>query len=272
VTGEAFGQRYGRWAVVTGATDGIGLAFAEALAARGLDLVLVARRAGRLDEVSARLGQAHGVRRVPVAVDLSSGDALGRIDAATAPLDVGLLVAAAGFGTSGPLVESDPAEEAGMVAVNCTAVLGQAWLFGRRFVARGRGGIVLMSSLLAFHGTPRAANYAATKAYVQSLAEGLRAELAPAGVDVIASAPGPVASGFGARAGMRMTRAQDAASVARGTLDALGARGTVRPGALSKLLGWSISTAPRPLRVRIMGGIMGRMTEHRVGPAPSTGA
>lgn len=263
MSGDAFLHRYGPWAVVTGATDGIGLAFAEALAARGLHLVLVARRAGRLDEVAARLERAHGVRCVTLAADLSTHDAHERLEALTAPLDVGLLVAAAGYGTSGPLLDADPADEAAMVAVNCTAVLGQAVLFGRRFVRRGRGGLVLMSSLLAFHGTPRAANYAATKAYVQSLAEGLREELAPAGVDVIASAPGPVASGFGARAGMRMTRAQDTASVARGTLAALGSRGTVRPGALSKLLGWSISTAPRALRVRIMGGIMGRMTAHR---------
>ncbi|MCA3178062.1 MAG: SDR family NAD(P)-dependent oxidoreductase [Burkholderiaceae bacterium] len=132
------------------------------------------------------------------------------------------------------VVELDPDtdDEASMVAVDCTAVLDQAWRFGRRFVGRGRGGIVPMSSLPGSYGTPRAADHAATTAYVQSPAEGLRAALGLAGVDVIASAPGPVASGFAARAGMRMARAQDPAPVARGTLDALGHRGTVRPGAV----------------------------------------
>lgn len=266
-----FLDRYGRWAVVTGASDGIGLAFAEALAGRGLNLVLVARRSGRLDEIARRLSDAHRIECVPIAADLATREADARIEAVTAHLDVGLLVAAAGYGSSGPLLDADPEDEAAMVAVNCTAVMTQSWRFGRRFVRRGRGGIVLMSSLVGFQGAPRAAHYAATKAYVQTLAEGLRAELGPSGVDVIASAPGPVASGFASRAGMRMTHAQDPASVARGTLEALGRRGTVRPGGLSKLLGWSLATAPRPLRVRIMGGIMGRMTAHRAGApqAPS---
>jgi uncharacterized protein len=122
---------------------------------------------------------------------------------------------------------------------------------------------VLMSSLLAFHGTPLSANYAATKAYVQSLAEGLRAEWSAHGVDVIASAPGPIDTGFAKRADMRMAQTLPAAVVARQTLAALGRRGTVRPGWLSKLLGWSLATAPRALRVTIMGRIMGGMTAHQ---------
>ena len=90
-----------------------------------------------------------------------------------------------------------------------------------------------MSSLLAFHGTPRAAHYAATKAYVQSLAEGLRVEWAPVGVDVIASAPGPIRSGFAARAGLQMAQALPAEVVARVTLQALGRRTTVRLASVS---------------------------------------
>lgn len=116
-----------------------------------------------------------------------------------------------------------------------------------------------MSSVVAFQGTPMSANYAATKAYVQSLAEALRHELRPSGVDVVASAPGPVASGFAARARLRMAHAATPEVVARATLAALGRRATVRPGGLSKLLGWSLATAPRALRVVIMGRIMGGM-------------
>ena len=120
-----------------------------------------------------------------------------------------------------------------------------------------------MSSLLAWQGVPRAANYAATKAYVQPLAEGLRIELGPVGVDVVACAPGPIASGFADRAGMVMSGAAPARVVAQETLAALGRWGTVRPGLLSKLLEWSLAFLPRWGRVRMLALVMGGMTKHR---------
>jgi short-subunit dehydrogenase len=143
------------------------------------------------------------------------------------------------------LIDAPLAVECDMVDVNCSAVLAMSWHFARRFAARRRGGLVLISSLLAFHGVPRAANYAATKAYVQTLAEGLRVELAPFGVDVVASAPGPIRSGFAERADMKMALSLEPEVVARLTLRALGRRTTVRPGWLSKLLGWSLARRPR---------------------------
>jgi short-subunit dehydrogenase len=152
-----------------------------------------------------------------------------------------------------------------MIDVNCRAVAGQALHFGRMMAARRRGGLILMSSLLAFQGVPRAANYAATKAYIQTLAEGLAVELAPFDVDVVASAPGPILSGFAARAGMRMGRAQEPQVVADGTLAALGRKVTVRPGWLSRLLEASMTGLPRALRVRIMALVMAGMTRHRHG-------
>jgi hypothetical protein len=162
----------------------------------------------------------------------------------TADVDVGLLVAAAGFGTSGPFLESDLSRELEMVQVNCAAVAAICHHFGRQFADRRRGGLVLMSSLLAFQGVPRAANYAATKAYVQSLAEGLHLELAPLGVDVVACAPGPVKSGFEGRADMQMGMGLPPSAVGRATLAALGRRTTVRPGWLSKAL--ELALLPRP--------------------------
>lgn len=198
-----------------------------------------------------------------MAVDLSDLNAVQTMLAATDDLDVGLLVAAAGFGTSGPLTQGSLATETEMVALNCTGVLAQAWHFARRFAAQERGGIVLMSSGLAFQGAAGSANYAATKAYVQTLAEGLREELKSSGVSVIASAPGPIATGFAARARLQMPQALQPRVVATQTLAALGRLGTVRPGWLSKLLGWSLATAPRALRVKIMGRVMAGMTAHQ---------
>lgn len=106
---------------------------------------------------------------------------------------------------------------------------------------------------MAFQGVPRAAHYAATKAYIQSLAEGLHVELAPLGVDVIASAPGPIHSGFAERANMQMGLALQPEEVAPGTLVALGRKMTVRPGWLSKFLETAL-TLPRALRVRMPCG------------------
>lgn len=261
-------HRYGPWAVVTGASDGIGQAFARHLAASGLNLVLVARRAPRLEALASELQQAHGTACRVIAADLSDLEAVHRLSDATADLDVGLLVAAAGFGTSGALLDADLGKETEMADLNCTSVTAQAWHFGARFARRGRGGVVFMSSLLAFHGVPGAAHYAATKAYVQSLAEGLRAEWAPQGVDVIASAPGPIRSGFAARADMQMAQALPAEVVARVTMQALGRRTTVRPGWLSKLLGWSLAMLPRWAQVRVIAQVMESMTAHQRTPKP----
>lgn len=255
-------HRYGPWAVVTGASDGIGQAFARLLAKAGLNLVLVARRERELQMLAAELEHAHGVHCRVVATDLADLEAVHRLADATTGLDVGLLVAAAGFGTSGPLLQAELGTESEMADLNCTSVMAQAWHFGRRFAQRGRGGVVFLSSLLAFQGTPRAAHYAATKAYVQTLAEGLRVEWAPLGVDVIASAPGPIHTGFAARAGLRMDQALPAEVVARVTMQALGRRTTVRPGWLSKVLGWSLATLPRWGQVRVMAQVMKGMTAH----------
>jgi uncharacterized protein len=258
---KAFRSKYGPWALVTGASSGIGQALATRLAELGLSVVLVARREATLQQHAQDLIGRFGVQCRVVATDLSSDASADEIASATRDLDVGLLVAAAGFGTSGQFVDNDIAEELAMIRVNCAAVAELTHAFARRFVSRGRGGIVLLSSIAAFQGVPRAANYAATKAYVQSLAEGLHDELEPLGVDVLACAPGPVSTGFGDRAGMAMSVAQEPEEIARKTLGALGRRVTVRPGFLSKALEGGLALMPRRWRVNIVGLIMAEMTD-----------
>ncbi len=256
-------DRYGPWAIVTGASDGIGRAFAHSLAEMGFNLVLAARREDVLVDLASELARAHDIEALVIATDLGQPGGVDELVSRTRSLDVGLLIAAAGFGTSGPFVDAQVDSELEMIAVNCVAVAALSHHFGSRFVRRGRGALVLMSSIVAFQGVPRAANYAATKAYVQTLAEGLRSELSPFGVQVIACAPGPVHSGFAHRAHMRLGRAATPEVVARETLRALSGSGTVRPGFLSKLLGWSLALLPRWGRVRLMTRIMGKMTNHR---------
>lgn len=255
--------QYGPWAIVTGASEGIGREIAICLAKAGLNLILVARRRILLEQMATDLSESYGTETLVISADLSDDLAVNDVIAATTSQDVGLLVACAGFGTSGSLIEMSLEEGLNMLAVNCRTVLTMSHHFGQRFARRRRGGLVLMSSLLAFQGVPLSANYAATKAYVQSLAEGLHIELAPLGVDVLASAPGPIHSGFATRANMQMGFALKPEQVAQDTLNALGKRTTVRPGWLSKFLEVSLAFLPRWGRVRAMARVMKGMTQHQ---------
>lgn len=256
-------RRYGPWAVVTGASDGIGRACAVALAQEGCNLVLVARRGRELDVLAASLRTA-GVDVLVMAGDVTDTTFTEQLQVATAPLDVGLVVLAAGFGSIGAFVEGDITTEVAIIDVNVVAVARHAHLFAGRLVARGRGGLVLFGSIVALQGTPLQASYAATKAYVRTLGEGLRAELRPRGVDVLVVSPGPVRTGFAERAGMTMPAAASAEMVAADVLASLGRRGSVVPGARAKLLSAALTAAPRQLRTRIMHQVMRGMSR----PAP----
>ncbi len=256
-------EKYGPWAVVTGASDGIGREFARVIAEQGINLILVARREAALRDLAADLSTRSGVDTIILPCDLCDSDAVRNLLDRIGSRDVGLLVAAAGFGTSGPFIDSDPQSELAMVDLNCRSVVEVVRSVSPLLVKRGRGGIVLMSSLLAFQGVPRSASYAATKAFIQTFAEGLAVELRPLGIHLASCAPGPIASGFAARANMRMSMYQGPEVVARETLKALGRSVTVRPGWLSKLLELSLAALPRRARVRIMGTIMSGMTKHQ---------
>ena len=254
---------YGPFALVTGASSGIGRAFAIELAQQGYSLVLTSRRKNELDDLAAELRNRNGIQAIAIQADMGIPADIASLIETCKSIDIGLLVAAAGFGSSGAFLNCPIAGEMNMVDVNCRAVLALAHSFGQRFVAQKRGGIVLLSSLVAFQGVALSANYAATKAYVQSLAEALHIELKASGVDVIACAPGPIASGFAARAGMVMGMSQTPVVVARATLKALGRKTTVRPGYLSKLLEASFTGLPRSARVSIMSKVMKGMAARR---------
>lgn len=258
-------EQLGTWAVVTGASSGIGRGIALRLARHGRNVVLVGRDPEALREVAAAVERL-GSRTLVVALDLAAPGAPQQLDEVTAALDPGLLVNCAGFGSGGDLMDSRLDHETAMVDVNCRAVLELTHRFGRRFVERKRGAIVLASSIVAFQGVARSANYAATKAYVQSLGEALARELAPQGVQVLTAIPGPTASGFAKRAGMNMGATDGAERVADDIVAALIARRTrVVPGRVGKLLFYSLMTAPRRLRVLIMQQIMSGMTPSRGG-------
>ncbi len=264
-------RRFGPTALVTGASDGIGRAFALQLAEQGFNLILVARRRTALRELARDLGVRFGTEVAVIPIDLSAPDAVATVLEETKGTQIGLVIAAAGFGSVGRFLQQDMASEINMVDLNCRSVVELSHGFGQRMAQQGRGGIVLFGSLVGFNGAPLSATYAATKGFVQSFAEGIAAEMRPLGVQVLSVAPGPVGTGFAARAGMQMGRAATPDTVARSALAALGRRGTVRPGALAKVLGWSLAMLPRWGRVRVMGVIMKGMSGKDTAGTPAPG-
>jgi hypothetical protein len=184
-----FLNRYGPCGLVIGAAQGLGQAYAEALARRGLDLLLVDRQEAALARVAAALAHEHGGRADTLVVDLAEPDAADRIVNRAGP-ETGLVVYNAAESPVGPYLDVSPAVLRRMLAVNCAGPALIARAFGERLRARGRGGLILMSSLSGFQGGPFVAHYAATKAYNLVLAEGLWDEWRAHGVDVLACCPG----------------------------------------------------------------------------------
>jgi short-subunit dehydrogenase len=257
VTTAAFRDRYGPWALVAGASEGLGAAWATALADRGLDLVLCGRRPAPLEAFAATLRTRYGVDVRAVVCDLAAPDATATLEAATAGLEVGLLVYNAALSPIGPFLDQDAARLAATLATNCGTPVLLAHLFGRAMRARGRGGIVLMGSLSGLQGSARLATYAATKAFTLVLAEGIARECRPAGVDVLACIAGATRT-----PGYLATRASGTRpppgelspdAVVREAIDALGRRAFVIPGAMNRFSAFVLTRLlPRKIAVEII--------------------
>jgi short-subunit dehydrogenase len=186
-TDTPFADRYGPWALVAGASEGVGAAYARAMAERGLNVVLLARRQAALDEVAAATRTDTGADTRTVAVDLSHHDAMGTIVAATAGLDIGTVMYCAGADPNYEPFLANPVETAlAMVERNCAMPLRVCHHFAAPMEARGKGAIVLVSSAAGLYGSANMVAYGATKAFDTVMAEALWSELHGKGVDVLA--------------------------------------------------------------------------------------
>ena len=184
-----FVERYGPWAVVTGASSGIGRQFATLLAERGLNVLIAARRKDRLERLAAELVAKCGVQVEVLELDLAAADFLQTLLNATANKDVGLVISNAGFGLKGLHHLQERGQFDSMLNVNARAPTLITQAFAPGLIKRGRGGMLITGSVEGFMSFPWSATYAATKAYVRSLGEALWAELKPHGVDVLVLAP-----------------------------------------------------------------------------------
>jgi short-subunit dehydrogenase len=253
-------------ALVTGASGGIGAAFAETLAAQGCDLVLVARSADKLEQLAQKLRQAHGRRVEVIAADLSlsfPGTALQQA-VERLGMQVELLVNNAGFGTMGAFETLDPAREQREIALNVAAVVDIARAFLPAMLQRGSGAIVNLASMAAFQPLPYMAVYGATKAFVWSFSDALWGECRGRGVHVMAVCPGPVETGFFEATGaehLRQTVPKGSMVSAQLVVDASlrGLRNRDRlvvPGGLSKATSMFTRLAPRALLTLAVGKAM----------------
>ena len=188
----------GSIALITGASKGLGLIFAEELATRGVDLVLIARSKDALEILAARLAARHGVKCYVIAADLAEPRTIDDIFAELVEqgVQIDLLINNAGLGLSGHFLDHDYAKEQASIQVNIQALVGLSHRFGRAMSARGRGGIINIASNSAFQPLPYMATYAASKAFVLHFGEALRHELSPTGVWVMTACPGPTATSF----------------------------------------------------------------------------
>jgi short-subunit dehydrogenase len=248
----------GKWALVTGASAGLGAAFARQLAARGVNLVLTARRQDRLEALAGEV-RAAGVAAEVYAADLARPGAAAEIFAFTEArgLEIEILINNAGFGGYGEFHRQPRERLTAMVQVNCAAVTELAHLYLPAMVARRRGWMLVISSAAGFQAVPYITTYAATKAFDLLFAEGLAYELKPYNVVVTALCPGSTHTEFREVAGQpekTFRVAESAEKVVRVGLDAL-ARGkmTVISGAHNKLSQFSERFAPRALVVRMAG-------------------
>lgn len=210
----------GKWALVTGASAGIGEALAIELAAAGAHLILTARRADRLETLARRLGSEHKIQTQVIPADLGDPAAPQQLFDATEGrgMPVDILINNAGFGYYGEFVTGDPAWQRTMVDVNCAAVVELTRLFLPRMIERKHGDIMIVASTAAYQPVAYMATYAATKAFDRMLAEALAEETKRFGIRVSALCPGPTESEFGEVAGSRSgesRKSQSAAEVAR---------------------------------------------------------
>ena len=249
-----FPMRYGRWAVVAGASEGLGEAFATELAKRGMQLVLVARRAQVLEAVATRLRNEHGVEVRILALDLASPKLAESLSAATADLELGVVIYNAAFVPVAPFLELEDDALDQLVDVNVRGPLTFLRTLLPVMRERGRGAVVLMSSLAGMQGSPRLATYAASKAFNTVLGESLWHELREDGIDVLVSCAGATTTPRYLKSTDRIppgTMTPDA--VARETLDAVGKGPRVVPGTLNRFFGVLFDRLlPRRTAIRLM--------------------
>jgi uncharacterized protein len=263
--------KYGPWALITGASSGIGAEFAWQLGAAGLNLVVAARRKPLLDELGERIRLRFGVATRSVCIDLAEESAVETLAGAVADLDIGLVISNAGTGQPGRFLEEDHREQLARFRLNALSHLNIAYHFGERLARRGRGGLLLGGAMGAAQGIPFMATDAAAKALVQSLGASLHVELARQGVHVMTLIVPPTDTAIIAKFGldpsrMPMKPMSPQQCVTEALLAFRKGRSSSLPGALNRTLDAIIpSSIKRFMMAQMIERTLGQNTARAVG-------
>ena len=258
-------QKYGKTALVAGASEGIGAAFAKSLAAEGLDLVLVARREEPLNKLAGELESRFNIKTTCILCDLGAVDATEQIAEALGGREIDMLVYNAALSYIGPFIENSVEDNAIIAQINMITPLKMLHVFGEKMISRGRGAVVILASLAGFQGSGFLTVYAATKAFDRTLAESLWYEWKDKGVDVIAccagatSTPGYNNSNPG-KSSLFAPRVQAPEEVAEECLKKLGSRPSFISGRGNRIATFFMQKVlPRKMAITIMGDTTRRM-------------
>ncbi|MGL1886002.1 MAG: SDR family NAD(P)-dependent oxidoreductase [Reichenbachiella sp.] len=238
----SFKQKYGSYALITGGTSGIGEEMAKIVASKGVNIILVARRENVLSEKAEMLKKEYGVEVKTISADLTKKEDLDKVLQETDGLEVGLLIPNAAIENHGFMMDLDLEKELAAIQMDVTAVYTLTHHFGKKMAERGRGGILLISSMIGHMPNPYFSNYAAIKAYVANLGFSLNYELKKKGVDVTVLSPGPTDTPMlnGAMGEMDISKMpmtiQQPDYVAKLAIDGLGNKPHVIPGFKNTLM------------------------------------
>lgn len=249
--------KYGEWALVTGGSAGIGLEFARQLAAQGMNLVLVARRADVLDQVAADLAREFDVEVETLARDLTEAGVVEALHDDLSHKDIGMVVMNAGAEATGHFTKLPLERHAQIETLNIDVPMRMSRLFGEGMVERRRGALIFLSSLFGYQGVPMVASYSASKAYILALGEALNVEMKPFNVDVLVLSPGLTDTEMPAQMPVNFNKIPMLTSapkqVVSAALGALGKKATIVPGITNKIYAWENRFLPRSLPVKLFG-------------------
>lgn len=254
-----FKIKYGPWALVTGASSGIGLEFAKQIAEKGLNIILVARRKEKLDSLAMDIEKTFKVKTIAIEVDLLKDGYLSEIRKVTDDKYIGLLVSNAGMMYIGNHFDNSIENDLKMIDLNIKVPAVLTHHFVKKMIARKKGGVIYTASMLGFMGTPYASTYAGSKAHEIVKAEGLAYELKPKGIDVLALNPGLTKTEMTSSndfSGMPM-KLMNPAAVAKSAINALGKKTLVTPGFMNNMMNWmSKRIMSRKMNTKMFGGFM----------------
>jgi uncharacterized protein len=248
--------KYGKWALITGASSGIGREFAYKLAQEKINLVVVARRIERLLDISAELKKSFGIDVIPVQLDLSEDNFMEKLQPFIADKEIGILINNAGFGSNGYFANADSKHEADMVKVNCIAPTILTHYFVPKMIQNKKGAIIFLGSVVGFQPTPFMATYAASKAFNLFLGDALWYELKQHNIDVLSLNPGGTNTEFQRIANSSSGPVpRTVEQVVNTALNGLGKKPSVVDGFYNKLMAFSTRFGSRKTVVTMAGAI-----------------